>query len=198
MKLSPKSLPLSNPCVLFTCLQDKGPGVAAGSVNTLGKELVLSAMQSHERQSSKLRERVSPSDMCLCACAHVCMCVCVCVCVCARVRTGVRVCECCGFLVIMARMVMGLSNPVFCLFHTPITYPLSLPTTTLSSIYTTSCRAETCQLEHSGEVRSGLVIIWLWKMYLSLLPGRDISERTAQPICAGQPGPSTRGRQENS
>eukprot|EP00117_Sycon_ciliatum_P008689 scpid30063/ scgid11278/ Ankyrin-1; Erythrocyte ankyrin len=39
--------------------QDKGPGVAAGSVNTLGKELVLSAMQSHERQSSKLRERIS-------------------------------------------------------------------------------------------------------------------------------------------
>ena len=27
---------------------------------------------------------------------------------------------------------------------------------------------------------------------------RDIGERTAQPICAGQPGPSTRGRQENS
>ena len=32
--------------------------MAAASVNTLGKELVQAAVQSHERQSSKLRQRV--------------------------------------------------------------------------------------------------------------------------------------------
>ena len=29
----------------------------------------------------------------------------------------------------------------------------------------------TCQFEHSGKVRSGLVKIWLWKICFSLLPG---------------------------